>query len=392
MIAYLDCFSGLSGDMLLGALVDVGLPLEDLRADLARLPLEGYTLSARQVTKQHLRGTQVTVEVGHSHHHRGLREVGEIITVAGLPAAVTEPALRIFARLAEAEAKVHGVAVEEVHFHEVGAVDAIVDVVGACIGLHRLGITELSASPLPLGGGWVQAAHGKLPVPAPATVELLRGVPSYGGPVEEELVTPTGAAIVSTLGRGFGPMPPMRLASVGWGAGTKDLPHPNLLRLFVGEPAVKLPEQHLSVIETNVDDLNPEFFEHVMERLFAAGALEVYLTPILMKKSRPGTLVSVLGEPAQVEALSEILFRETSTLGVRVHDVARRCLEREWRAVETEYGPVRVKLGRIGDDIVTAAPEYEECKRLARERGVPVKLVYAAAQRAFAASQEGTEA
>jgi hypothetical protein len=239
----------------------------------------------------------------------------------------------------------------------------------------------------------VKAAHGKLPVPAPATVELLQGVPSYGGPVEKELVTPTGAAIVSTLCREFGAMPPMRISAVGWGAGTLDLPHPNLLRLFVGEPVRKLPEQQLAVIETNVDDMNPEFFDHVMERLFSAGALDVYYTPIIMKKSRPGTLVSVLAEPARVDELSEILFRETSTLGLRVMEVARRCLERTWVEVETEYGRVRVKTGRMGHDTVTAAPEYEECKRLARERGVPVKLVYAAAQRAFAErAPEGDEA
>jgi uncharacterized protein (TIGR00299 family) protein len=259
-------------------------------------------------------------------------------------------------------------------------------VVGACIGLHRLGITELHASALPLGGGWVKAAHGTLPVPAPATVELLKGVPSYGGPVEKELVTPTGAAIVSTLARSFGPMPPMRVSAVGWGAGTLELPHPNLLRLFLGEPVAALREQHLTVIETNVDDMNPEFFEVVMERLFAAGALDVYYTPIVMKKSRPATLVSVLAEPAQVEALSEILFRETSTLGVRIKEVARRCLDREWREVATEYGAVRVKVARLRGEVVTAAPEYEECKRLAAARGVPVKTVYAAAQRAFAQS------
>jgi len=391
MIAYLDCFSGLSGDMLLGALVDAGLPLETLRAELAKLPLHGYALSATKVTKQGLVGTRVAVEVEPSHDHRGLRAILEIIAASGLPEAVTDPARRIFTRLAEAEAKVHGTAVEEVHFHEVGAVDAIVDVVGACISLHQMGITELYASPLPLGGGWVDTSHGRLPVPAPATVELLRGVPTYGGPVEKELVTPTGAAIVSTLARGFGPMPPLRLAALGWGAGTMDLPHPNLVRLFVGEPATPLPEQRLTVIETNVDDMNPEFFEHVMEQLFAAGALDVYYTPIVMKKSRPATLLSVLAEPARVEALSEILFRETSTLGVRLMDVTRRCLDREWREVSTEYGPVRVKLGLLRGEVVTAAPEYEDCKRLARERGVPVKAVYAAAQQAFAALQRTGE-
>ena len=383
VIAYLDCFSGISGDMLLGAMVDAGLSLDDLRGDLARLPLTGYEVRAERVTKQGLAGTKVTVEVEHAHAHRGLADILDLLAAADLPAEVQAGATRIFTRLAEAEAKVHGTSVEQVYFHEVGAVDAIVDVVGACCGLRRLEIEEVYASALPLGGGWVDTAHGRLPVPAPATVELLKGAPTYGGPVEKELVTPTGAAILTTLCRGFGPMPPMTVKATGCGAGSLDLPHPNLLRLMIGEPVEPLREQRLTVLETNIDDMNPEFYDHLMERLFAAGALEVYLTPIVMKKSRPGTLVSVLTEPAWVEALSEILFRETSTLGLRVMEVARRCLEREWREVETEYGRVRVKLGLLRGEIVTAAPEYEDCKRLALARGAPVKAVYEAARAAF---------
>jgi len=383
VIAYLDCFSGISGDMLLGAMVDAGLSLDDLRGDLARLPLTGYEVRAERVTKQGLAGTKVTVEVEHAHAHRGLADILDLLAAADLPAEVQAGATRIFTRLAEAEAKVHGTSVEQVYFHEVGAVDAIVDVVGACCGLRRLEIEEVYASALPLGGGWVDTAHGRLPVPAPATVELLKGAPTYGGPVEKELVTPTGAAILTTLCLGFGPMPPMTVKATGCGAGSLDLPHPNLLRLMIGEPVEPLREQRLTVLETNIDDMNPEFYDHLMERLFAAGALEVYLTPIVMKKSRPGTLVSVLTEPAWVEALSEILFRETSTLGLRVMEVARRCLEREWREVETEYGRVRVKLGLLRGEIVTAAPEYEDCKRLALARGAPVKAVYEAARAAF---------
>ena len=383
VIAYLDCFSGISGDMLLGAMVDAGLSLDDLRGDLARLPLSGYEVRAERVTKQGLAGTKVTVEVEHAHAHRGLADILDLLAAADLPAEVQAGATRIFTRLAEAEAKVHGTSVEQVYFHEVGAVDAIVDVVGACCGLRRLEIEEVYASALPLGGGWVDTAHGRLPVPAPATVELLKGAPTYGGPVEKELVTPTGAAILTTLCLGFGPMPPMTVKATGCGAGSLDLPHPNLLRLMIGEPVEPLREQRLTVLETNIDDMNPEFYDHLMERLFAAGALEVYLTPIVMKKSRPGTLVSVLTEPAWVEALSEILFRETSTLGLRVMEVARRCLEREWREVETEYGRVRVKLGLLRGEIVTAAPEYEDCKRLALARGAPVKAVYEAARAAF---------
>ena len=385
MIAYLDCFSGISGDMLLGALVDAGLSLEDLRADLSCLPLTGYEVRAERVTKRGLAATQVSVEVARDQAHRNLSDILAIIDRAGLPEAAAAPARQAFTRLAEAEARVHGRAVDEVHFHEVGAVDAIVDVVGACCGLHRLGVAEVHASPLPLGGGWVETQHGRLPVPAPATVELLKGVPTYGGPVEAELVTPTGAAILTTVCRSFGPMPAMTVCAVGLGAGRGDLTHPNLLRLFLGEAKPKLEAQALVMLETNLDDMNPELYDYLMERLFAAGALDIFYTPIVMKKSRPAALVSVLCEPAQAAALREIIFRETTTLGVRWHEVSRSCLEREWREVATDYGRVRVKVGRMGPDILTAAPEYEDCRELARATGAPVKVIYEAARAAFSA-------
>jgi len=390
MIAYLDCFSGISGDMLLGGLMDAGLPLEELKADLAHLPLSGYQIRAERTTRGGIAGTRVVVEVTEPHHHRGLAEILEIIDGSDLPPAVRGPARLAFTRLAEAEARVHARPVEEVHFHEVGAVDAIVDVVGACCGLHRMRIAEVYASPLPLGGGWVDTAHGRLPVPAPATVELLKGVPAYGGPVEAELVTPTGAAIVTAVARGFGPMPGMTIQRVGLGAGGRELAHPNLLRVFVGEGAEQPAEQQLMVLESNLDDMNPELFEHLMERLLAAGALDVFWTPIVMKKSRPATLVSVLAEPVRAQELTEVLFRETTTLGVRSHQVSRRCLQREWVEVSTEYGPVRVKVGRLGSAVVTTAPEYEDCRTRAREHEVPLKAVYAAAQLAFRA-REGRE-
>jgi uncharacterized protein (TIGR00299 family) protein len=389
LIGYLDCFSGISGDMLLGALVDAGLSLDDLREDLARLPLSGYELTAERVTRKGISGTQVVVTAGESHSRRRLPDVLDIIGQAELPAEVGDRARRTFTRLAEAEAHVHGKPVEEVHFHEVGAVDAIVDIVGGLCGIERLGIAALHCSPLPLGGGWVDAAHGRLPVPAPATAELLKGVPTYGGPVERELVTPTGAAIVSTVCKAFGPMPSMAVTSVGYGAGSLDLPHPNLLRVFVGESTAAPQQRRLVLLETNLDDLNPEFYDHLMDRLFAAGALDVFYTPIVMKKTRPATLVSVLAEPTQADALEDVLFRETSTLGVRCYEVTRRCLDREWREVETPYGQVRVKLGRIGPEVVTASPEYEDCRRLALERGVPVRVVYEAAQAAFRSALEG---
>jgi len=383
MIAYLDCFSGLSGDMLLGALVDAGLSLDELRADLSHLSLPGYEISAERVSKRGISGTRVSVRAEASHEHRGLSDITAIIARAELPREVAARAVAVFTRLAEAEAAVHGHSVEEVHFHEVGAVDAIVDIVGALCGLRRLNVGKLYVSPLPLGGGWVESAHGRLPVPAPATSLLLKGVPTYGGPVEAELVTPTGAAIVATLADGFGSMPPMTLRAVGWGAGAADLPHPNLVRLFLGDAAEQPGRQYLVMLETNVDDMNPEFFDHVMERLFTAGALDVFYTPILMKKSRPAVLVSVLADPERADQLADILFRETSTFGVRRREVLRQCLDREWREVDTPYGTVRVKIGLLDGEEVSAAPEYEDCRRLAGERGVPVMEVYQAAQAAF---------
>ena len=383
MIGYLDCFSGISGDMLLGALVDAGLALDDLRSDLARLPISGYELTAERVTKCGLAGTQVQVKAEDTHARRGLSEILDVISRAGLDPDVSRSAERTFRRLAEAEARVHSTSVDDVHFHEIGAVDAIVDIVGAFCGLRRLGIQEVRASPLPLGGGWVETAHGPLPVPAPATVELLKGVPTYGGPVEAELVTPTGAAILTTACQTFGPMPAMTVREVGLGAGRLDLPQPNLLRLFVGEAAQRQREQHLMLIETNLDNMNPELFGHLMDQLFSAGALDVFYTPIVMKKSRPATLVSVLAEPPLADLLCEILFRDTTTLGIRVTELARRCLDREWRAVDTKYGRLRVKVGRLGSEIVNAAPEYEDCRQAAQAHGVPVKTVYEAAQVAF---------
>ena len=383
MIAYLDCFSGISGDMLLGALVDAGLSLDDLRADLSQLPLTGYEVTAERVTKQGIAGTQVRVSTEESHVHRGLADVLEVISSANLPPDVGQAAESAFRRLAEAEAHVHGTSVTEVHFHEVGAVDAIVDIVGAFCGLRRLGVSDVYASALPLGGGWVDSAHGRLPVPAPATVELLKGVPAYGGPVEAELVTPTGAAILTSVCRQFGTMPPMTLHRIGWGAGSLDLPHPNLLRIFLGEGATQPSEQRLVVIETNLDNMNPELFGYLMDRLFAAGALDVFYSPVTMKKSRPATVVSVLSEPALADSLSEIIFRETTTLGIRLVEVRRRCLDREWRVVETDYGRIRVKVGRLGSEILSAAPEYEDCRKAAQSHAVPVKMVYDAAEAAF---------
>ena len=388
-IAYFDCFSGISGNMVLGALVDAGLDVERLRAELARLPVSGYELVAEPVQKRGLRGTHVSVEVSEHGVERHLHDIEEIIGGSDLPDEVKRTGLAIFRRLAEAG--VHGMPLDHVHFHEVGAVDAIVDVVGAAIGLWLMGIEQVYASPVHVGCGTVTCAHGTLPVPAPATQELLRGVPIYGRDVESELVTPTGAAILTTLAEAFGSAPPMRVEQMGYGAGTRDLPLPNLLRVSIGEVEAALEEMEgyeadvITVIETNIDDMNPQFYEHVMAKLFDAGAVDVFLTPIQMKAGRPGVQLSVLVAQAHVAAATETLFAETSTIGVRMASMRRWKLGRERVVVETRYGPIGTKVARRGEEVVNAAPEYRECRRVAEELGVPLKDVYQAATEAVRA-------
>jgi uncharacterized protein (TIGR00299 family) protein len=293
---------------------------------------------------------------------------------------VREQGEAIFTRLAEAEARVHRASVETVHFHEVGAVDSIVDVLGSVYALHLLGVERVVASDLPVGRGFIRAAHGLLPVPAPATAELLKGVPLRNVDVEGELVTPTGAALLVSLASRFGAMPAMRLEAVGYGAGKKRFPFPNLLRVMIGESLDEIPEAtEVTLLEANLDDMSPQLYEHVMERLLQAGALDVYLQPVLMKKGRPAQILGVLCDPAGAGPLTEIMLRETTTLGVRASHCTRRCLEREWRPVATPYGEVRVKIGWLGEQAVTVTPEYEDCRALALARNVPLKEVQAAA-------------
>jgi pyridinium-3,5-bisthiocarboxylic acid mononucleotide nickel chelatase len=388
-IAYFDCFSGISGDMTLGALVDAGAPLEALRQGLARLPVGGWKLTADKVRKAGVAATFVRVEItAQQHHHRHLRDILKMIESAELPPRAAERATNIFRRLGEAEARIHGVPIEKVHFHEVGAVDAIVDIAGAALALELLGIERVYGSPVNVGGGTVGTEHGTLPVPAPASVELLRGAPTYSSGIEKELTTPTGAAILSTLAAGIGAQPAMKVAAVGYGAGSWDLPgQPNVLRVMVGEAAAAdagAGDETLSVLETNLDDMTPEVAGWVMEQALAAGALDVFSSPVQMKKNRPGLLLTVLCEPAAAERLTALLFRETTTLGVRSHTVRRRALDRTQETVQTPWGAVAVKVARLDGAVVNAAPEYEDCARVARERGVPLKQVMAEAQLAFA--------
>ncbi|HET91019.1 MAG TPA: nickel pincer cofactor biosynthesis protein LarC [Chloroflexi bacterium] len=381
-IAYFDCFSGVSGDMILGALVDAGLELARLQAELERLGLSGYAIRAKSVKKRGLRGIHVEVEVTERGVERHLHEIEEIITASSLAQPVQAQSLAIFRRLAEAEAHVHGIPADHVHFHEVGAMDAIIDVVGAAAGLRLLGVERVYASPLHVGRGTVTCAHGVLPVPAPATQELLRGVPIYGRDVDAELVTPTGAAILTTLAETFGSAPPMRVTAVGYGAGTRDLPIPNLLRVSIGETEHKeraYEEDTITVIEANIDDMSPQFYDHVLARLFEAGAVDVFLTPIQMKRNRPAVQLSVLVPAEHAPAARDVVFAETTTIGLRVHTAHRWKLSRVESTVETPYGPVRVKIARRGEAAVNVAPEYQDCRRLAEAHGVPLKTVHQAA-------------
>ena len=386
-LAYFDCPSGAAGDMIMGALVDAGVPFEALREELAKLRLPGFTLERREVMKGAFRATKIDVRVhgqGHSHAHpqgshahpdRNLGAILDLIGASGLPEPVKDKAARIFRRLGEAEARVHGTTVDEVHFHEVGAVDAIVDVTGACVGLHLLGVDAVHCSALPLGGGFVAGAHGRMPVPGPGTAELLKGFPVVDTGVKRELVTPTGAAILTTLAVGAGAMPAMTVEAVGYGAGDMDLEAPNVIRVFLGRADQPGGRETIVQVETTVDDMQPQLWEAVMERLFESGALDVYLTPVTMKKSRPGIVLTALCAPDRVTELSRVLFEESPTIGVRWTAYQRERLDREIITLATAYGPVPFKVSRLAGRVVTATPEFTEIRRIAKEKGLPAREV-----------------
>lgn len=383
-ICYLDCFSGISGDMLLGALVDAGVDANALRSEFAKLGLEGVELQFEKTLRSSISGTNLTVKVAHDHSHRSLSKIEQIISSSGLKEAVKERAIRIFRRLGEVEAAIHNVSVEKVHFHEVGAWDSISDIVGACIGFDLLGVEKIYCSPLNLGSGTVRAAHGVMPVPAPATAALVAEVPTYSEGPEVELTTPTGAAIATTLAERFGTMPAMRISSTGYGAGDKDFPgRPNLLRVLIGEMTGAVEATEVYVIEANVDDMSPQVGGYVRERLLEAGALDATFTPVFMKKDRPGFTVSVLAKADDRERLAELLFEETTTLGLRMYRAERRVLERRWETVETPYGAVRIKIASENGKVRNFAPEYEDCRQLALERKVPLKDVMQQANYAY---------
>jgi pyridinium-3,5-bisthiocarboxylic acid mononucleotide nickel chelatase len=395
--AYFDCFSGISGDMVLGALVDAGADLRAIESELRKLGLEGWTISAEKVKRGQIFATHVKVATTEGHHHRGLSIILDRIEKAQVAPRAAERARKIFTRLAESEAKVHNLPIEQVHFHEVGAVDSIVDIVGACIGFELLGIDEFTCSPLDVGAGQVMTAHGLLPVPAPATADLLRGAPIYTSGIQKELVTPTGAAIATTLSTSYSKIPEMTIRAIGYGAGSADFPEKaNVLRLLIGERESALAGENLHgesdapimVIETNVDDMSPQIYGYFVERALAAGALDVFSTSVQMKKNRPGLLITILCEPANVSRLTDLLFAETTTIGLRLHQAQRRTLAREFLSVHTAFGEIRMKLSRLNGSVLNATPEYDDCQRLAAAQGIPLKEVIAAATYAFQKHRE----
>ena len=381
MIGYVDVPSGLSGDMFLGCLVDAGWAIEDLVAAIGRLglPDQEWSVSARQVSKGALRATQVDVAVSEDGAHRHLKDIHRIIESSQLPQTVQDRAIAVFRRLAAAEAKVHGTTPEKVHFHEVGALDAIIDIVGAVCGLHELNIQTLYCGDPPLGEGWVHTSHGRVPLPAPATLELLAAVkaPTRPAPGPGEWLTPTGAALLVELARFE--QPPMHLSRVGIGAGQRDADWPNVARLWLGETRAS---GSIVQIDTNIDDMNPQLYAAVGEQLLAAGARDFWLTPVQMKKGRPAVVLSVLAPVSCRDALSQLILRETTTFGLRVHDVQRLEAQREQQVVQTPYGALQVKLKWIDGELLGASPEYEQCRSLAQEAGAPVRAVYEAAQAA----------
>jgi uncharacterized protein (TIGR00299 family) protein len=431
-VLYFDCFAGASGDMVLGALLDAGLPIHELERALGSLMIPGYRLAADRVLRSGLSAMQFRLIEGndepaeadaseapahghqhahprggrdHDHHdhdpepahgspgghhghaghaHRSLGEITALIDRSSLPDRARARAISLFTRLAEAEAEVHQMPVSKVHLHEVGELDSIVDIVGAVFGLDWFGADRILASPMNVGGGMVRSAHGVFPVPAPATAKLLLGVPVYSSGVQMETVTPTGALLVTGHATAYGPLPAMRIEHVGYGAGGRDLPGtPNVLRILVGRADDQAPADRVVVLECEIDDMNPQIFGPVMDQLYAAGALEVFFSAVQMKKNRPGTLLTIVGRPESREELAGIVFRETTTIGLRYQEVARACLSRETVLVETPVGPVRVKVASRGGDVMNAAPEFEDCARLAAAHGVAIKKVQALATKAY---------
>jgi len=393
-ILYLDCFSGISGDMMVGALADLGISPSAFEWELGKLEIEDYHLHFARQERRGIAGVKFDVHTdssacesadlsasdSHSHSHphsRSHSEIRELIEQSGLSKFVKTRSLAIFHRIAEAEAKIHAVPIDRVHFDEVGAVDSIVDIVLTCVGIEALEVSHIYVSALVEGNGSIHCAHGEYPVPAPATLEILKGIPLRQITVPFELITPTGAAIVAEFQHQIGPMPPLRTIRVGYGLGTRDIsPRPNVLRAILGELEQTAETETVVEIQANIDDLSAEILAASQEHLLQAGALDVFFTPVQMKKNRPGTLLTVLCDRAHLDQIQQLIFHETTTFGLRFREASRRVLDRELRSVETELGPIRVKIGRLGDEVVQVSPEYEDCRSIARKISMPLKRVY----------------
>jgi len=373
-IAYFDCPTGISGNMILAALIDTGLSPSYLTKELKKLRIGGYSLKISNVRKSGFRAKHLDVLIPDKKGGRTIKEIFDIIRKSSLNNNVKQLSRRIFERLFRAESKVHGGKIY--HLHETGAIDAIIDIVGAAIGLDKLGIKDVYSSPLPLGYGPIRSSHGMLPNPAPAAAELLKGVPVYKKKIKAELVTPTGAAIITTLAKSFTDMPKLELETIGMGAGTFNFPEANILRLFIGESISNFSEDMVAVIETNIDNMNPEYYDHVISALMRAGALDTYITSAKMKKNRPGIILTVLSDLKDKDKLIDRIFSETTTLGIRTYLVKREKLDRCFKRVKTRYGSVSVKIGKIGGTIKNVSPEYEDCAKLSRKTGVPLKVIY----------------
>jgi len=376
-IAYLDCFSGISGDMFLGALLDIGMPFEELEKAISSLPFHGYSIDWKKEMKNGLSSTKFMVSVDDHHVHRNLLDIEEIIEAGKLNDEVKQRSMRVFRAIAEVEGRIHNHPPEKVHFHEVGAVDSIIDIVGAAFGVDYLGITSFNASHIPLGSGFIKSGHGTIPVPAPATVGLLKGVPVYSSGLEYELVTPTGAALVKEFVDSFEGMPPMIIKNIGYGAGTRDLQErPNLLRIIEGQSTKENDTDTVAVLEANIDDTNPEWLGFIMEKLFEEGALDVIYTPVHMKKNRPGIQIEIIGKPDTRDHLMDILFNESTTIGIRYRYSQRKVLKREKASIDSPWGKLDAKKIMRPDGSFFLQPEYESCKKIAREHGIPIKDVY----------------
>ncbi|OGD16660.1 TIGR00299 family protein [Candidatus Atribacteria bacterium RBG_19FT_COMBO_35_14] len=387
-IAYFDCFSGISGDMIVGALLDAGLKIETLEKELKKLGLTGYQLEVNKVVKKGISATKFKVKIKEEGVERRFKDILTILEKSKLDEEIKKETQKIFFNIAQAESKIHQEDIDRIHFHEIGGLDSIIDITSAVIGIKTLGIEEIYSSALPLGKGFVECSHGIIPVPAPATLELLKNIPTYSGGIESEMITPTGAAIISTLAKSFGERPLMKIEWIGYGAGEKEFRIPNLLRVSIGEKILKdenLKDGYVSdeavLIETNIDDMNPEFYDYIMEQLFSRGALDVFLTPIQMKKNRPAHMLSIIVYEQDLKKILEVLFSESTTLGVRIREIKRLRLAQQNIIAETKYGKIRVKVGIFKGEIKNIAPEFEDCKKMTKQHQVPLKEIYEEAKK-----------